>query len=498
MIGLMERFFARLGIENSLTKRLRGSLTIIVCLLILPAVISIGMMARYAGSYHAVITRIEAISELKPVVLEAIPDELFSIVAGRSTFGEGKVRASIDAVNARLDALSGSRGINTEMLVARRTMNTLTGYVSNMEALIEKQAPVAESEVLLEEVRSVATLVGAMLDESIDNEITLAGETSAQMQTLLRNVAFAECALLLVCILFAVLAQRSLLSSIREPIARLETLAVHLATGDLAARTQQTETVELVKLTNSLNLMGDKLQTLINENRREQENLKKSELRTLQAQIAPHFLYNTLDAIVWLAEEKRSDEVIRITKALSDFFRISLSQGHDWISVKQERKHIEGYLTIQQIRYRDILNYSIEIPEELDDLVLLKLVLQPLVENAIYHGVKHRRGRGMIRVIGTREHDTLCFAVQDDGAGMSAEKLRAVRDSLRSDLRPEREDAGYGLYNVNKRIQLYYNQPEGLFISSDQSGTTVSFRVPARSLDAGARPTDGEDGLPDV
>lgn len=263
----------------------------------------------------------------------------------------------------------------------------------------------------------------------------------------------------------------------------LETMADNLAKGDLNARSPQTATAELIPLTNSLNVMGEKLQALIDENRREQENLKKSELRTLQAQIAPHFLYNTLDAIVWLAEEKRSDEVIRITKALSDFFRISLSQGRDWIIVAQERKHILGYLTIQRIRYRDILNYEIDIPDELDELPILKLVLQPLVENAIYHGVKHKRGGGKVIIRGRREDRFLHFSVSDNGVGMTPDRLGAVRALLTADAYAESDAVGFGLYNVNKRIQLYYNQPVGLVIESGPEGTTVSFQTPIHESD---------------
>ena len=201
----------------------------------------------------------------------------------------------------------------------------------------------------------------------------------------------------------------------------------------------------------SLRIGREPLLCHFSENRREQENLKKSELRALQAQINPHFLYNTLDAIVWLAEAGQSKEVIHITRALSDFFRISLSQGKDWIPLSEEIKHLTGYLTIQKIRYRDILDYEIDIPETLGSCQVLKLVLQPLVENAIYHGVKHRRGRGLIKVTGAAEGDYLVLRVQDNGAGMTPERLAQVRSGLSADTG---ESAGYGLFNVTKRIQL--------------------------------------------
>ena len=171
--------------------------------------------------------------------------------------------------------------------------------------------------------------------------------------------------------------------------------------------------------------------------------------------------------------------MIHITRALSDFFRISLSQGKDFIPLSEEIKHLTGYLTIQKIRYRDILDYEIDIPEELGGARVLKLLLQPLVENAIYHGIKHRRGRGMIRVSGRAEGAWLVLAVEDNGAGMSPERLAQVRAGLDAGAGVS---SGYGLYNVNKRIQLYYNQPQGVWIESDeQTGTRVTLKVPARS-----------------
>jgi len=141
-------------------------------------------------------------------------------------------------------------------------------------------------------------------------------------------------------------------------------------------------------------------------------------------------------------------------------------------------KHLQGYLTIQKIRYRDILDYEIDIPQDMYNLQILKLLLQPLVENAIYHGIKHRRGRGFVRVTGREQGGMMILTVTDNGAGMTAERLSQVRESLDRDAPAEGEHGCYGLFNVNKRIQLYYNQPEGVRIQSGENGTTVSLCVP--------------------
>ena len=217
-------------------------------------------------------------------------------------------------------------------------------------------------------------------------------------------------------------------------------------------------------------------QLAIHELELQDELTARAELRALQAQINPHFLYNTLDAIVWLAESGSTDEVVHITRALSDFFRISLSQGRDWIEVAEELKHLRGYLTIQKVRYRDILDYEIDVPEEAQEGLILKLLLQPLVENAIYHGIKFRRRGGKVRVVGRREGEQLHFAVIDNGPGMTEERLLEVIDGLGE----EDTSAGYGLSNVDRRIRLYYGIKQGLRIHSDSEGTRVEFTLPVR------------------
>ena len=482
MRGLLERAMTRLHLGESIVERLRVSFLILMGLLIVPALVSLGMMMHYAQTYHGVIRQVEQVSSLKPLVQTQIADEMWYVVAGHKSFDGGEQYEMIRQVNDGIDALTRSADPQNlkELIVARRTMGTLVNYIDRMGELIRTEQPIAESEALLEEVRNVSSLVADMLAEYADGEISAAAQASDQLQATLNVVLVVLLALLGITVLFSMLAQQSLTNAIRTPIARLEKFAASLAGGDLQARAPETPVTELHELTQSLNTMAGRLQDLIDENRREQENLKKSELRALQAQINPHFLYNTLDAIVWLAEAGQSREVIHITRALSDFFRISLSQGKDWIPLSEEIKHLTGYLTIQKIRYRDILDYQIDIPEELGSCQVLKLLMQPLVENAIYHGVKHRRGRGLVRVTGRMEDSWLILEVADNGAGMTPERLAQVREGLSGS---GAESAGYGLFNVNKRIQLYYNQPQGVWIESRMGeGTTVTLKLPVRLL----------------
>jgi two-component system sensor histidine kinase YesM len=227
--------------------------------------------------------------------------------------------------------------------------------------------------------------------------------------------------------------------------------------------------------------MIGRIRELLNAKVKEQENLKKAELKALQAQINPHFLYNTLDTIVWMAEANKTDQVIEIVRALSSFFRIALSKGKDWISIRQEIEHVRSYLAIQRIRYRDILNYKIEVDKDLLDGTILKLTLQPLVENALYHGIKNKRGGGTIVVRAQRiGNDLVRLEVQDDGVGFTPLKLVQIRSTLEDESGEiSLQEGGFGLENVNRRIKLYYGREYGLYVQSEHKvGTQVVARIP--------------------
>ena len=262
----------------------------------------------------------------------------------------------------------------------------------------------------------------------------------------------------------------------------MEALSTKVANGDLTARIDIPHVDELDTLAENLNTMTGQIDVLIKKNMEEQKNFQKAEMKALQAQITPHFLYNTFDTIVWLAEEEKNDEVVRITKAFSDFLRISLSRGHEWITIGQELDHIKNYLTIQKIRYADILNYKIEADENLLDMKMIKLVLQPLVENAIYHGIKNKRGRGELSVSVKYSNEIktkIRFEVKDNGAGFTRERLEEVRQELSAGA-SETLTSVYGLYNVNKKLKLYYGeQTTGLVIESESGkGSVISFEIP--------------------
>jgi two-component system sensor histidine kinase YesM len=186
-----------------------------------------------------------------------------------------------------------------------------------------------------------------------------------------------------------------------------------------------------------------------------------------------------LDAIIWLAESGQKEQVVMMVSALSDFFRTTLSKGKDYITIKEEETHIRSYLQIQHFRYQDILEYEIRIPEELYQYQILKLTLQPLVENALYHGIKNKRGKGRILVTGEQMGEDLLFSVWDSGMGMEPERLEEVRKLIEGG-ENQKETSGFGLFSVAQRIRLNYGAGYGLSLSSKYGEwTEVKVHIPA-------------------
>lgn len=266
--------------------------------------------------------------------------------------------------------------------------------------------------------------------------------------------------------------------TLTNPIFKLKRLMKQAESGDLTVRFNFQHNDEIGELGQSFNHMIARIDQLIQMVYVEQENKRTAEMKSLQEQIKPHFLYNTLDTISWMARDYDAEDIVRLVDALTNMFRIGLSHGKDIITVKEEITHVSNYLYIQKIRYKDKLNYVIHVDESLYAIEVPKLILQPLVENAIYHGVKAKRGGGTITITGVPEGENLVFTVQDDGAGMLQEKVEELnrRMSERSVLD---EKKSFGLFYIRERIQLCYGKGYGVHVESTLGeGTRVTITLP--------------------
>ncbi len=467
---------------TSIAQKLRISYMIIIALmLILPATTIVSSIVQ-SSVYDRMITNVSKAKDLNQIVKTGVANAVWEIVAGNVKFIEGNQYTVIISIKNELASLMDTAlsDENRQLLeVSDRTLRTLTGYVDQLGDQMTAGAHVFENEKILEEIRGVSSLISDILQDFIVLEIESSAEANEQIKKIVWMLVILQSLVLLSVTFFAVYAQRSVSRSINNPIKELEKLSSRIAAGDLDAQAEVPNVSELYNLTKNLNFMAKQIRSLIDMNIREQKNLQKSEMKALQAQITPHFLYNTLDTIVWLAEAGKSEQVIDITRALSSFFRISLSRGKEWISVEQEIEHIQSYLVIQKIRYRDILDYSIKIDKSLFSNRILKLLLQPLVENALYHGIKNKRGKGSISIEGYSSNSSMVFIITDNGYGMRSERLREVIKQIKSD--PEEYESGdiYGLFNVVRRLRLYYGEEATFAISSEwKKGTVVTLTVP--------------------
>ena len=282
-----------------------------------------------------------------------------------------------------------------------------------------------------------------------------------------------------VTLLVAVIASIFFTGSIARRVIALRALMKEAEEGNLAVRFKGHQEDEIGHLGKSFNTMIEEIQKLIDLVYREQQSKREAELKTLQEQIKPHFLYNTLDTIHWMAQDRGANDIVQIVSALTSLFRIALSKGKEMISLSDELEHVRSYLIIQKLRYEDKFDFSLCVQDEVLPYMVLKLTLQPLVENAIYHGIKERRGHGSIRVEALRSDGALVLRVRDDGVGMSEEKLAAVRALLTKAPEESSQKNGYGISNVNERIQLSFGKDFGLrFESAPGEGTTVEILHP--------------------
>ncbi|HVO21074.1 MAG TPA: sensor histidine kinase [Anaeromyxobacter sp.] len=272
-------------------------------------------------------------------------------------------------------------------------------------------------------------------------------------------------------------------------IARLAAGVREFERGNLAARVPVEGGDEIGELTGDLNRMAGRIESLLDEQYRLGQEMKHSEMRALQAQINPHFLYNTLELVNCLALRHGAPAIGGAVEALSRFYRLSLSGGAETVTLAQELEHVEIYVRIQNMRFDDGIAFSVQVPGELRRLPILKIVLQPLVENAILHGIREREsGRGTIAIRAFREAagpgredgaGALCVEVADDGVGMDPGRLAELRQGVRAS-----EGHGYGVRNIDRRLKIRYGPSYGLAYRSERGrGTWVTVRIPAAEPD---------------
>ncbi|WP_256758798.1 sensor histidine kinase [Cohnella sp. WQ 127256] len=279
----------------------------------------------------------------------------------------------------------------------------------------------------------------------------------------------------IICIVIAIMISVLLTRRISQPIKMLEHHMKEVEKGNFDIHVPVPRTIEIGRLARTFNIMVGKIKELMTQAISDQEQKRKSEIKALQSQINPHFLYNTLDSIIWMAESYKAKEITVMTSALAKLLRSSISKGEELVQISTEVEHITSYLKIQKMRYSDKMDYLVEISESLEDYLSIKLILQPIVENAIYHGIKKKGGSGWIMIRSEETESDILLIVEDNGCGMDNEKRNSLLhpSTIRSGSR------GVGVMNVHERLQLYFGTQYGLSYTSELGvGTVVTIRFP--------------------
>ena len=338
------------------------------------------------------------------------------------------------------------------------TLESLKQNISTLQARIQSSVDYEENMVYLDEnIYMLTSVIQEGIQEYIHVETTNLQEVRIEQERHNQKVYWL-CLVIVMSVIIAVLfLTGKALRNVMVPVKKLYERTQKVAGGDFTVQRQDSRINEIAVLMDNFNDMTKEIGNLVVDIKEKEKNLHLMETKLLQEQINPHFLYNTLDTIVWLAEDNRNEEAVAMVTSLSDFFRTTLCQGRDYITVREEEAHIISYLKIQQFRYQDIMDYEIQIEEEMKKFVIPKLLLQPLVENALYHGVKKKR--------------------------MSAEELNTLRENVQKGP-DERKNKGFGLANVNQRIRHYYGETYGLYIeSTENEGTEATIIIAAKNIE---------------
>lgn len=407
--------------------------------------------------------------------------ETYLLIVGNKTVEESELDSMIEEAErivAGLEEITEAEDNIARLDSVNKYLSNLRIYVDRIEENLQKESRYEDNmEIWENDVQIVTSLVGDTMSQYIYYEVRGIQQSRAAYQTFFMNLVRFSLLGMGLLLLLVIILSYYIPRSITMPITRISRVTNQVAKGNLSVRAAAESGAEARMLSDSLNAMIDKINELLDQVTTEQIRLRKAEFELLQAQINPHFLYNTLDTIVWLAEAGDQKRVVSMVGNLSDFFRTSLNQGKDIISIREELAHVRSYLEIQQVRYQDILRYEITVPEDLYEYKIPKITIQPLVENALYHGIKNKRGQGTITITGKSKENGFVLYVRDNGIGMTQERLNEVRAGIQKLSYTGKEI--YGLYNVNERIRLNFGETYGISIESTYGeGTCVSISLP--------------------
>ena len=430
------------------------------------------LFLSYSIQYEKEIRNITTVSTFNQNFKDEVDLKMYQFVTGSASDVPLEEVSEAKALAETLQAGTRNKDSQSAIHSVVNLMDNLSDCISELENTNGYDQRMAQLE---NNIYVITELIQKYMNTYLYYE---AGELAALRQTMgvWRTVSsIAAPTLMLFLILLSIRRVVRVSRSITQPIDKLYQRVQEIGRGDLTVKPPVTAYDDkLQTLSDSMEEMVGKLNDQIELTHREQARLRSMELSLLQAQINPHFLYNTLDTIVWLVETKKNDEAVEMVSSLSTYFRSFLSNGKEIVLLSEELQHVKSYLKIQQFRYQDILRYSIDIDPIIENSTIPKMTLQPLVENAIYHGIKPKRGIGTVLVKGEMRGDRVVLTVSDTGIGMSPETREKILSSLGSN-----EPPGFGVFAVWQRLKLTFGDDFTFDIESEEdSGATFRIVLP--------------------
>ncbi len=475
---------------------LRLKIVLLVLVAIIPllgiAVYLITALDNYRSAYENIVSNMTVANNYNLDFKEELDEGIYKLAVGYTSFDSihddgsledpyaliGELRADF----TDLMAITTDRQSRVWLESLLRNLDTLEERIDDVRANVEQGGRYDENmEMLDNNVYILTELIQDDIQYYIYYQTRSIGSLTAQLNEQANDFIRLCIGLIAGVVLLAVIVSSLILKSITHPLERLCRVTERIARGEFTVRARIDTRDEIRALSDSVDDMAEKLRIMISQIKEDERKMRRAELRLLQEQINPHFLYNTLDTVVWLIEGNELDKAVNIVVSLSEFFRLVLSRGQEFITIREEEMHIRSYLEIQQVRYSDILKFDISIEPELYRYRILKLTLQPLVENSLYHGIKYKRAEGRIEVIGKRDGNLIRFLVRDNGVGMEEAELLKLREEIR---KPCKEtEKGFGLANVNERIRMNFGSQYGMQIDSVRhQGTCVSITIPMECM----------------
>ena len=461
------------------------------------AIYLIAALVDYRNVYDSIVSNMTVANNYNLDFKDEMDESIYKLVVGYVSFDNIHEDVTLKNPYSLIDELRAEftnlMGITTDresrvwLQSLLRNIDTLEDRVDDIRINVEQGGRYDENVKMLDNNIYILTeLIQDDIQYYIYYQTRSIERLSAQLNKQVSSFIMLCVVLVTVIVTGVVTITLLLLKSITNPLEKLCRITGQISKGDFNVRAKINTLDEIGILSDSVDNMTEKLEIMVKQIKDDERKMRHAELRLLQEQINPHFLYNTLDTIIWLIEGNDTDRAVSMVVSLSEFFRLVLSKGKEYITIREEELHIRSYLEIQQVRYRDILDFGIHISPEIYDYRILKLTLQPLVENSLYHGIKYKRAKGKVTVKGRKEGGCIHFSVEDNGVGMDVGELAKLREEI---ARPCKEtEKGFGLANVNERIRMNFGMQYGMEIHSVKGeGTRVDITIPSQRLENPAR-----------